>query len=89
MYQLHLSLVRFVWILGLVILAVSCNSSLEERSHATMLHLLQETPTLVDNPENMYANSSRIHYYDSLLNLEPDNYAYQYYRALDLLRRGD
>ena len=69
--------------------AVSCNSSLEDRSHNTMLHLLQETQALVDNSENMYANDSRIQYYDSLLLKEPDNYAYQYYRALDLLRRGD
>ncbi|MEO0334095.1 MAG: hypothetical protein AAF223_20885, partial [Bacteroidota bacterium] len=54
-----------------------------------MLHLLEETQDLVDNSDNMYANDSRVQYYDSLLLTEPDNYAYQYYRALDLLRRGD
>ncbi|MEM8970357.1 MAG: VCBS repeat-containing protein, partial [Bacteroidota bacterium] len=54
-----------------------------------MLHLLKETQDLVDNSDNMYANDSRVQYYDSLLLTEPDNYAYQYYRALDLLRRGD
>ncbi|MEM6842355.1 MAG: CRTAC1 family protein [Bacteroidota bacterium] len=54
-----------------------------------MLHLLEETQDLVNNSENMYANNSRVQYYDSLLLAEPDNYAYQYYWALDLLRRGD
>ena len=68
---------------------VSCGPSPEEESHATMLRLLRQVPITTAHPENLYANQTRFHFFDSLLRENPQNHSYRYYRALDLLRSGE
>ncbi len=67
---------------------LGCQPSAEEQSHATMLRLLQQVQTTTAHPDNFYANATRIHHFDSLLQSDPGNASYRYQRALDLLRYG-
>ena len=53
-----------------------------------MLRLLQQVQATTAHPNNFYANATRIHHFDSLLQSDPDNLSYHYQRALDLLRYG-
>ncbi|MEQ9440915.1 MAG: CRTAC1 family protein [Cyclobacteriaceae bacterium] len=77
-----------LWGISLLLLA-ACSPSAEEKSHQAMLQLLRETQQVVAQPDNIFANDTRVHYFDSLIRLHPDQYGYYYQRALDLLRRGD
>ncbi len=79
--------------MGLLILSAGgllrCGPSPEEKSHATMLRLLQQVQTTTAQPQNAYANETRIQFFDSLRQADPMNYSYRYHRALDLLRHGE
>jgi tetratricopeptide (TPR) repeat protein len=67
----------------------ACDPDAEEASHAYMLQLLEQTAHRSANHENMFANQSRIAYYDSLLQQQADNPNYLYNKAVDLLHNGD
>lgn len=71
------------------LLCTACQPDAEEVSHAHMLKLLKEVPRNTYHPENIFANHTRVQYFDSLLKIQPDHYPYQYQRALDLLRFGN
>ena len=87
-----LSVIRFhftcYYLLGSCLL-LSCGPSRDQQSHATMLRLLQQAQTTTANPQNPFANQARIRHFDSLLETNPDNSAYRYQRALDVLRYGE
>ena len=76
------------WCIWLWLLLTSCQPSAEEQSHMTMLHALEQVQTMTAHSENFYANETRIHFFDSLLQNDSSNYAYRYQQALDLLRYG-
>lgn len=67
----------------------ACGPDVEEASHAYMLQLLEQTAERSATHANMFANQSRIAYYDSLLRQQADNPNYLYNKAVDLLHHGD
>ena len=83
----HVGLARMLVIGALVL--TGCGPSADEESHATMLRLLRQVPVTTAHPQNTYANRTRVHFFDSLLRVDPDNHAYHYHRALDRLRSGE
>ena len=77
------------YILLMLVIAVSaCKEPVEQKSHAYMLELLEQTAQKSAHPDNIFANKARIKHFsqmDSASMTQRQRYDY----ALDLLRNAD